>query len=163
MSIQKGLSYSVGWLIVIAWQVYLAGSSLVVGMAIQGLIALNNPQYSFERWHCTLLTIAAVGFAVVLNTVLASRLPVIQYLLFALHFGGIFAIVVPLWLTADHGDPSVVLLEFYDNGNWGDVGLSSMIGLVLFAGLLNGYDCIAHMCKFAPFWNSTSQPICHFN
>lgn len=147
MSIQRGLSYSVGWLIVIAWQVYLAGSSLVVGIAVQGLIALNNPQYTFARWHCTLLTIAAVSFAVVLNTALASRLPVIQYLLFALHFGGIFAIVLPLWLTADHGNPSDVLFGFYDGGNWGNVGLSSMIGLVLFAGLLNGYDCIAHMCK----------------
>lgn len=146
-SIQRGLSYSVGWLIVIAWQVYLAGSSLVVGIVIQGLIALNNPGYSFERWHCTLLTIAASSFAVIMNTVLASRLPVVQYLLFALHFGGIFAIVIPLWITADRGSASDVLLKFSDNGNWGDVGLSSMIGLVLFAGLLNGYDCIAHMCK----------------
>lgn len=146
-SIQRGLSYSVGWLIVIAWQVYLAGSSLVVAIIIQGLIALNNPDYSFERWHGTLLTIAASAFAVVMNTALASRLPLIQYLLFALHFGGIFAIVIPLWLTAEHGNASDVLLKFSDNGNWGNVGLSSMIGLVLFAGLLNGYDCIAHMCK----------------
>ncbi|KAK7727621.1 hypothetical protein SLS63_007063 [Diaporthe eres] len=146
-SIQRGLSYSVGWLIVIAWQVYLAGSSLVVGLIIQGLIALNNPDYSFERWHCTLLTIAASSFAVLMNTALASRLPLIQYLLFALHFGGIFAIVIPLWLTAEHGNPSDVLLRFSDNGNWGNVGLSSMIGLVLFAGLLNGYDCIAHMSE----------------
>lgn len=145
-SIQRGLSYSVGWLIVIAWQVYLAGSSLVVAILIQGLTALNNPDYSFARWHGTLLTIAASTFAVVMNTVLSSRLPVIQYLLFALHFGGIFAIVIPVWLTADLGNATDVLLKFQDNGNWGDVGLSSMIGLVLFAGLLNGYDCIAHMC-----------------
>lgn len=145
-SIQRGLSYSVGWLIVIAWQVYLAGSSLVVAIVIQGLIALNNPDYSFERWHGTLMTIAASVFAVFMNTVLSSRLPIIQYLLFALHFGGIFAIVIPLWLTADHGNPTEVLLKFSDNGDWGDVGLSSMIGLALFIGLLNGYDCIAHMC-----------------
>lgn len=130
----------------IAWQVYLAGSSLVVGMIIQGIIALNNPDYVFERWHCTLLTIAAISFAVLMNTVLASHLPAIQYLLFALHFGGIFAIVIPLWLTADRGNPSDVLLTFSDNGNWGNVGLSSMIGMTLYAGLLNGYDCIAHMC-----------------
>lgn len=147
-SIQRGLSYSVGWLIVIAWQVYLAGSSLVVGIVVQGLIALNNPDYAFERWHCTLLTIAAISSAVLMNTVLASRLPVVQYLLFALHFGGIFAIVIPLWLTAERGNPSDVLLKFSDNGNWGSVGLSSMIGLTLFVGLLNGYDCIAHMCMF---------------
>ncbi|KAG8158296.1 hypothetical protein KVR01_012057 [Diaporthe batatas] len=90
---------------------------------------------------------AAVSFAVILNTALASRLPVIQYFLFALHFGGIFAIVLPLWLTADHGNSSDVLFGFYDRGNWGNEGLSSMIGLVLFAGLLNGYDCIAHMSE----------------
>ncbi|KKY39851.1 putative amino acid transporter [Diaporthe ampelina] len=87
------------------------------------------------------------GSAVVMNTVLASRLPVVQYLLFALHFGGIFAIVIPLWLTADRGNPSDVLLKFSDNGNWGNVGLSSMIGLTVFVGLLNGYDCIAHMSE----------------
>lgn len=147
-SLQKGLSYSVGSLIVIAWQLYLAGSALVVGMVIQGLIALNNPDYAFQRWHCTLLTIAAIGFAVTMNTLLASRLPAIQYLLFAMHFSGIFAIIIPLWLTADRGTPSDVLLTFKDNGNWGNLGVSSMIGLTIFAGLLNGYDCIAHMCMY---------------
>ena len=41
-SIQKPLSYAVGWLTAMGWQVYLAGICFMVGSVIQGLIVLNN-------------------------------------------------------------------------------------------------------------------------
>lgn len=143
--LQKSLSYAVGWTIAIGWQTYLAGSSFMAGSIVQGLIALNVEGYEFHRWHGTLLTIAAVFFAVVINVVLAKGLPYLQYGALALHFVGLFAIVIPLWATAEHGNAREVLLDFQDNGGWGNTGLSAMIGMVAPAMILSGYDCIAHM------------------
>ncbi|KAK6434707.1 hypothetical protein LTR95_009103, partial [Oleoguttula sp. CCFEE 5521] len=39
---QKPLSYFVGWLTAMGWQVYLAGICFMVGSVLQGLIVLNN-------------------------------------------------------------------------------------------------------------------------
>jgi choline transport protein len=74
---QKVLSYYSGWLTAIGWQVYLASVCYLVGTLIQGMIVLNNPDYVFERWHGTLLTIAIVLFTITFNTALANRLPII--------------------------------------------------------------------------------------
>jgi choline transport protein len=74
---QKVLSYYSGWLTAIGWQVYLASVCYLVGTLIQGMIVLNNPDYVFERWHGTLLTIAVVLFTITFNTALANRLPII--------------------------------------------------------------------------------------
>jgi choline transport protein len=68
----KQVLIRLGWLTAIGWQVYLASVCFLVGTTIQGLIALNNPTYAYERWQGTLLAIA-----IVFNTALASRLPII--------------------------------------------------------------------------------------
>ena len=144
---QKGFSYSVGWLTAIAWQVYVAGSCFMAGTLIQGLIALNDPDYVFQRWHGTLLAIGIVVFSVTYNILLSSRLPVLAQIVLVLHIAGVFVTVIPLWITATKGNASEVLLQFQDNGGWGNKGLSAMIGFAPL-GVFNGYDCIAHMCKW---------------
>ncbi|KAL1599683.1 hypothetical protein SLS60_007486 [Paraconiothyrium brasiliense] len=147
-SFQKGLSYCVGWLTAIAWQVYLAGTCFIVGSLVQGLIALNNPNYVYHRWHGTLLTIAVVVLSATYNVVLAKRLPILGQLLLVLQVVGLFGTVIPLWVTAPKGQASQVLFEVENNGGWDNKGLSAMIGLAPIVGVLNGYDCIAHMCKY---------------
>ncbi|KAF7192922.1 putative amino-acid permease C15C4.04c [Pseudocercospora fuligena] len=119
----------------------------MVGTVIQGLIALDNPDYVYHRWHGTLLTIAIVVLSVLYNVVLCKRLPVLAQFLFVAHVLGLFATVIPLWITAPKGKASSVLLKVEDNGGWGNTGLSAMIGLLPIVGVLNGYDCIAHMSE----------------
>ncbi|KAJ4354471.1 uncharacterized protein N0V89_006208 [Didymosphaeria variabile] len=146
-SFQKGLSYCVGWLTAIAWQVYLAGACFIVGSLVQGLIALNNPNYVYHRWHGTLLTVAVVALSAVYNVVLAKRLPILGQLLLVCQVVGLFATVIPLWVKGPKGQASQVLFQVEDNGGWGNKGLSAMIGLAPIVGVLNGYDCIAHMSE----------------
>ena len=67
----------------------------VVGGIIQGLIALNNPDYGFDRWHATLLTIAIMAFAILFNTVLAVRLPLVEGIILILHLAGFFGVFIP--------------------------------------------------------------------
>lgn len=66
---QKFISYLMGWLCVLAWQVGCTSGAYLVGTQIQGLIVLNNPDYVYERWHGTLLTIAVCAAAILFNTV----------------------------------------------------------------------------------------------
>ena len=76
-SISTLMIVCIGWLTAVGWQVYLASVCFLVGTMIQGLIALNDPEYSYLRWHGTLLAIAIIVFTISFNTIFASRLPLV--------------------------------------------------------------------------------------
>ena len=42
---------------------------------IQGLITSNFPRHDFQRWHGTVLVIAIMLFAILINTYLSPKLP----------------------------------------------------------------------------------------
>ncbi|ERF72192.1 hypothetical protein EPUS_02079 [Endocarpon pusillum Z07020] len=140
-SIQKPLSYIVGW------QVFLASVAFVVGTVIQGLIILNYEKYEYQAWHGTLLAIAVIIFSIIFNTLFATRLPLIQGIVLIIHITGLFAIIIPLWALAPRGNPHDVLLTFTNNGGWPTTGLSAMIGLASPISSLLGYDCSVHMSE----------------
>lgn len=56
--------------------------------------------YGFQAWHGTLITIAVILFVSIFNTMLARRLPFVEGLLLILHMAGLFAIIIPLWVSA---------------------------------------------------------------
>jgi hypothetical protein len=144
-----------GWLCAIGWQVYLAGVAFMVGTIIQGLIALNVTDYVWHNYHGTLLTIAVITFSISFNTVLASRLPLIEGTVLILHLAGFFAIIIPLWVMAPRAHPQV-LVQFSNYGGWSSTGLSAMIGLTSPMSVLIGYDCSVHMCKVITPMKDTS-------
>ncbi|KAF7915329.1 uncharacterized protein EAE98_011195 [Botrytis deweyae] len=145
--IQRLLSYIVGWLSAIGWQVYLAGVCFMIGGILQGLIALNKADYVYEPFHATLLAIGVVTFSVVFNTSLAERLPLIEGIVLILHLIGFFVIIIPLWVMGPRGDPNTVLLNFTNDGGWSSKGLAAMIGLVSPMSVLIGYDCSVHLSE----------------
>lgn len=147
-SIQRGLSYAVGWLTAMGWQVYLAGICFMVGSVIQALIVLNNLEtYGYQSWHGTLITIAVILFVSVFNTLLAERLPLIEGTLLILHVAGLFAIIIPLWVMAPRGTVHDTLLKFTTTGGWPNVGIASLIGMVNPVGVLVGYDSAIHLSE----------------
>jgi hypothetical protein len=119
----------------------------MIGGVIEGLVILNVDNYTPEPFHATLIAIAVVSFAILFNTVLAVRLPFIEGILLILHVSGLFAIIIPLWVTAPHGKARDTLLVFTNNGGWPSTGLSAMTGMSSIVGTLVGYDCSVHMCK----------------
>ncbi|RMZ86388.1 hypothetical protein DV736_g6386, partial [Chaetothyriales sp. CBS 134916] len=145
--IQKFLSYFVGWLTTIGWQVYLAGICFMTGSTIQGLIALNVKYYIWHQYHGTLLTIAVIVFSIAFNTIFAAKLPLLEAVVLFLHFCGLFAVVIPLWVLGPRAPAHETLLTFQNNGGWSSVGLSSMIGLTTPLSVLVGYDCSVHMSE----------------
>lgn len=131
----------------IGWQVYLAGVCFMAGSVIQGLIALNVQDYVWHAYHGTLLTIGIIVFSIAFNTVFAAKLPLIEGVVLFMHFCGLFAIIIPLWVLAPRAPAHETLLVFQNNGGWPSVGLSSMIGLTTPLSVIVGYDCSVHMSE----------------
>lgn len=146
-SCQRFLSYLVGWISVLGWQTGLASITYIAGTLIQGLIVLNNDDYIFERWHGTLLVIAIVAFAVIFNTALAQRLPMIEIMVLFLHLLGFFGVLIPLWVLAPRNSPEMVFTQFENLGGWPTQGLSFMVGLLTSVYGLLGADSAVHMAE----------------
>lgn len=119
----------------------------MAGSTIQGLIELNVEGYVWQPYHGTLLTIMVVLFATLFNTVFAAKLPMIEAAVLFLHFCGLFAIIIPLWVTAPRAPAYETLLGFQNNGGWSSKGLSAMIGLTTPLSVIVGYDCSVHMSE----------------
>lgn len=98
------LQWRKGWLCATGWQVFLASVAFIVGTIIQGLIILNNELYEYKAWHGTLLAIAVIGFSIIFNTSLATRLPLIEGIVLIIHMTGLFGVIIPLWVLAPRGN-----------------------------------------------------------
>lgn len=119
-----------GWLCVLGWQACCASGAFLAGTQIQGLIVLNYPDtYVYERWHGTLLTMAVAAFSIFFNTVLASKLPLIEGMVLIVHVFAFFGIIVTLWVLSPTTDPMTVFTKFSDDGGWGNLGGSTLIGI----------------------------------
>lgn len=113
---------------------------------------MNNPSYEPQAWHGTLLVIAMVTFAIVVNISFAKHLPKLQIAILLLHVLGLFVIIIPLWVKAPTRNSSqVALLDFYNGGGWPTVGLAAMIGLLTPLGSMLGFDCAVHMGELYNF------------
>jgi len=116
----------------------------LAGTIIQGLFVLNIPGYESKPWHGTLLVIGIATFAIIFNTLLAKKLPLIEGLLVIAHILGV-VVVIPLWVLAPRSDARSVFTEFTNDGGWSTNGLSMMAGILPVALSLLGLDCSVHM------------------
>jgi hypothetical protein len=134
----------------------------MVSGIIQGLIALNDESYVPQRWHGTLITIAIIFNAILFNTFLAVKLPLIEGILLGLHVCGVFAIVIPLWVMGPRAPARTALLDYQNLGGWDSMGLAALIGMVTPLNVLIGYDCSVHMCKFCEISRFSVDPVLTF-
>lgn len=146
-SAQKFLSYIVGWLCVLGWQVGNTSIAFLSSQQIQGLIILNNPNYVPQRWHLTLLVIGIVTFCQLFNTFLARKLPLVEGIVLILHICGFFVILVPLWVLGEPSNTKEVFTTFSDGGGWGSMGLSCLVGMLSPIFSFIGPDSATHMAE----------------
>ncbi|OOO06302.1 hypothetical protein OAory_01019630 [Aspergillus oryzae] len=144
-SCQKPLSYITGWVCVLGWHTGIAGCSYTVANMLVGVIAINYPDsYTYEPWHVTLLVIAVAVVALMFNTFLAQKLPLIEGVILIVHCFGFFGILIPLWVLSPSVAPSEVFGSIEDRGDWGSNGLSCLVGLVGPIYALIGPDSAVH-------------------
>ncbi|KMP04648.1 hypothetical protein CIRG_04329 [Coccidioides immitis RMSCC 2394] len=118
---QQLLSYVSGWVCVLGWHTGIAGSAYTVANMIIGIIEINHPDtYIAQPWHGTLLVIAVAFIAMIFNTVLAPRLPLIERTMLVFYVLGFFGI------------PNSLVGEgtIEDNGGWGSRAGACILGLV---------------------------------
>ncbi|KAL8830190.1 MAG: hypothetical protein Q9191_001571 [Dirinaria sp. TL-2023a] len=141
------LNYVTGWLCVLGWQAGAASGCYLAGTEIQGLVILNHPDYTPERWHGSLIAIALVFVSLFINTVLAKSLPSIEGVLLLLHVFGFVAITTTVWSLSPHSSATEVFTKFNDGGDWHNVGLATLVGILSPTVSLIGPDAIAHISE----------------
>ncbi|EAU36667.1 predicted protein [Aspergillus terreus NIH2624] len=130
-SCQCILSYITGWICVLGWHTGIAGCCYTVANMMVGVVAINYPDtYTYEPWHVTLLVIAVALVALLFNTLLAQKLPLIEGMILIIHCFGFFGILIPLWVLSPKPDASDVFGSIEDRGGWGNNGLACLVGLV---------------------------------
>ncbi|CAP92223.1 Pc13g11540 [Penicillium rubens Wisconsin 54-1255] len=145
---QALLSYLTGWICVLGWHTGIAGCSYTVANMMVGAIAINYPDtYTYERWHVTLLVIAVAIVALMFNTFLAQKLPLIEGIILIVHCFGFFGILIPLWVLSPKVPASEVFGSIENRGGWDNNGLACMAGLVGPIYALIGPDSAVHMAE----------------
>lgn len=123
------IDWLLGWLGVLGWQTLVTSIAFQSGTEIQGLLVLNNDNYVFERWHGTFLVVSIILFSAIFNTLLATRLHLVEGTILVVHVFGFFCLLVPLWILSPRTSSKEVWTTFHDPG-WGSKGLSTFIGMV---------------------------------
>jgi choline transport protein len=134
-----------GWLCVLSWQTASAATAFQAGVQIQGLIALNKPDYTFEAWHGTLLVFAVAVFNLVFNIFLIKQLPLIEAVMLFVHMAGFIVIVAVLWATGPIGNAKEVFTTFNNYGDWNNNGLATLTGIVAAIVGFLGADAAVHL------------------
>ena len=109
---------------------------------------LNIMTYGFERWHGSLLTLAFLAIAILFNTFLARKLPLVEVLFVFCHILGV-VIFIPLLVLSPKREGGSPLVEFYNAGGWSTIGLATMVGTLSPTSALIGFDCSIHMGMLA--------------
>lgn len=114
---------------------------------LQSLLVMHDPGYVSERWHGTMLTFAVSAISIFVNVVFARDLPLIEGLVVIIHVFSWIGIVVTLWVVSPMGDARTVFTTFSDNGGWGNIGGSTLIGITTSILPFMGADAAVHMSE----------------
>ncbi|GBF64040.1 choline transport protein [Trichophyton mentagrophytes] len=143
----KFLSFLTGWLSVLGWQSASTTGTYLGGTIIQGVVKLNYPEYTPERWQATLMLYAVLILSLSVNVSLVKWLPGVEGVILIIHVVGFFAIMIPLVHLAPISSAKFVFTEFINTSGYSSSGLSWLIGQSASAVLFIGYDGACHMAE----------------
>jgi len=141
-------SYMIGWLTSLAWIATVATETLFAGTMVQGVIALDYPDYEIERWHGTLLTWAVICGCIFVNVVIPAWLPRFEVFILVFHIAGFFAILITLLvMTPELGSNASVWLTSLNEGGWPTQGVSYCVGFLGNVATFVGADASVHLAE----------------
>ncbi|EMC93285.1 hypothetical protein BAUCODRAFT_235090 [Baudoinia panamericana UAMH 10762] len=147
-SLQKSLSYVVGWCCCLGWICGIPACGLQLAGLVQAMVLLTFPDADVSTlWQTTLLVSAFVLLTVGFNIYFAHHLPLAEGIVLFLHVFAFFAFLLTLWIMAPHASAKQVFFTFNDGGGWGNVGLSCLVGLATPIWCFIGPDAGAHMSE----------------
>jgi amino acid transporter len=139
------LSYTVGWVTVIAWQAACASVTFINTMLIIAIASVTHPTYQMTMWQAMLVFWALVALSVFVNTYLGRAFPSIEALVLILHIVGFFVILIVLIYLAPKNPTEMVFNNFFNGGGFSSTAQSVIIGSVTIMYSFNGVDGATHM------------------
>ena len=114
----------------------------------RGMILLVNPNADVGAlWQTTLIIFLFMILAFAFNIYLASYLPLAEGTILVIHIVGFFAFLITMWAVSDHVPAHRVFTEFQDGGQWGNMGLSVLVGISSPIFFFVGPDAGVHMSE----------------
>ncbi|KAI7662744.1 amino acid permease [Hortaea werneckii] len=147
---QHFLSFLVGWLAALGWQALIATTAYAASVLILALAALYHPAYLPQNWHQSLLMIGIGCLGTLVNTFGARKLPLLEYVVLAVHIVGFFCILIPLWVVRPLGEKASageVFGSFRNLGGWETLGTACYVGSITATGAFAGSDAAVHLAE----------------
>ena len=146
-SSQKFLSYTAGWMSVLAWVASQASGPFLVTTLIQVIIQVTQPDFSFPRWQYTLIALAFLTITIGFNTWGAPFLPTLETWSLIGHVMGFIVVIVPMWAMSPKNSAHEVFLEVVNNSGWGSIGGACPINQVSVLYCILGSDTAVHISE----------------
>jgi len=139
-SLQKSISYIVGWLSTLSWCCGACSGFFLAGSLIQGCIVELHESYAAEPWKAYLFILCLATVVALVNTFLSRQLPRLEVIAFVLTIAGFVSIIVVLLVLSSGNvlSASEVFGTFSNDGGWSSLGLSMVAGQALLVWLLVG-------------------------
>lgn len=119
----------------------------LLGTQIQGLIAITHQNYDRKPYQGYLIVVLMVTLGLLVVTLGAKLLPLIEGIILVFHILGFIAVLVVLWVLSPKNTAHEVFFTFENNGGWSTIGLSMLVGQVTSIYGLIGSDGAAHMAE----------------
>ncbi|KAK5132716.1 hypothetical protein LTR08_008682 [Meristemomyces frigidus] len=134
------------------WQAPSAGVGLAsvcyaVTLQIQGLVVLTNPNFAFQGWHASLMTIAVALCAVFFNTVLVGALPTLEFVMLVLHFAAYFVFIFVLGFMGPSSTSAEVWNSWENENEWSNTGTAVLVGIIAPITTLTSADSVCHLAE----------------
>lgn len=147
-SVQKPLSYIVGWISALGWVTGCPATAQLTGSLIQGLVYQRYPDVNFgQLWQFALLVMLLLLLAGGFNIYAVKILPTAEGIFLIVHVLGYFAFLIVFWIMSDHSPAKKVFTTFADEGGWGSNGLATLVGITTPLWSFLGPDAGSHMSE----------------
>ncbi|OQO04046.1 hypothetical protein B0A48_10689 [Cryoendolithus antarcticus] len=100
-----------------------------------------------KPWQGYLFVILMVTIGLAFNTILAKQLPWIEGVILVFHIFGWITVLIVLGILSPKNNATQVFTSFQNEGGWGSIGLSMLVGQVTSIYGLIGSDGAAHMAE----------------
>ena len=114
----------------LSWQCGTCSGMFLLGVQVQGLIALTHESYTPQAWQGYLFVILMVSIGLALNTWAAKQLPLIEGIILVFHIFGWATVLIVLWILSPKNTAHEVFTSFQNEGGWSSIGLSMLVGQV---------------------------------
>ncbi|KAK4556924.1 hypothetical protein LTR86_005905 [Recurvomyces mirabilis] len=141
------ITWMQGWTTVFAWQATVTSVTFLTATQIQGLMILNYPDYTPERWHGTLLMWAYLAVLFAANVWGIRLLPLIELMGGVCHIAFFIMMLIVLVVLSPRSSAEFVFTTFTNGGGWQSDGVSWCIGLLTVVYSFVGFDGAIHMSE----------------